>query len=537
MLKRILFVLLGALVFVAPAAAQDSTIRIAFTQEPDNLNPMYTTMAFAGYTFGLWLEGAWELDGELNYVPVLVTELPSSENGGISEDGTTFTLHLREGMTWSDGDALDSADFLFTWQMYTSEANTPLTRDPYDKIINVETPDALTVVVTYAEPYAPWRRMFGAVLPEHVLRPVFETDGNIDNADWNRSPTVASGPYTFTEWQAGSFIRAVRNENYFEPVAIMEEVIVTFVPDDAAYVAGMINGDYDIGTFFAFSDVPSLVGTGFLDVSLYPSGFNEGWYYNMNPETGHPALQDVRVRRAIAMGFNRDEFNETVNVGATFTPASPWENTPYANPDIDPLPYDPDAAAALLDEAGWVDSNGDGTRDQDGVELALRFAHNTRAVREQTMLVAQQQLAEIGVAIIPTPYDRTIFFNSYAEGGPIATGGFDIAQWSSTTAFPDPDTVRFLCDQIPTPDRPEGDNWGGYCDPALDELFTEQSRTLDFDARAAVFHQIDQMIYDAAIWIGIWHDADLWSRHTRLANVVLNGATPFWNINLWSLAQ
>jgi peptide/nickel transport system substrate-binding protein len=495
-------------------------------------------MAFAGYTYQVWLRGAWMFNNELQPVPELVSEIPSPENGGISADGLTITLRVREGLTWSDGDALDANDFVFTWEMYTSEANSPTTRDPYDKITSATAPDAQTVVLTFDAPYAPWvAKLFTRVLPEHILRPVFDADGNLDTAEWNLNPTVGNGPYVFAEWVSGSFIRAVANPNYHAGAPAIPEVIFTFIPDDAAYVAGFINGDADVGTFFAFSDVPGMNDTGFINVNLYPSGYNEGWFLNLNPETGHPALQDLRVRQALAMGFDRDSFNADVNVGATFTPASLWENTPYANPDIDPMPFDPAAAAALLDEAGWVDSNGDGTRDQNGVELQLRFAHNGRAVREQVMLVAQQQLAEIGIGIIPSPYDRTIFFNSYAEDGPIATGQYDIAEWSTTTSFPDPDFTALLCDQIPSPDNPVGENWTSFCDPALDALLQEQARTLDYNARVALFHQIDALVYAQLPWIGIWHDADLWAYNTRLENVLLNGADPFWNIHQWTIAQ
>src|SRR5512145_265233 len=110
MRKSFLFSLIVVLLLVValmPAAAQDKAVTVSWTQEPDSLTPMYTTMTFAGYTNGLIFAAAWDYDEDYNPVPVLITEMPSQANGGISEDGTTFTFKLKEGLVWSDGDPLD----------------------------------------------------------------------------------------------------------------------------------------------------------------------------------------------------------------------------------------------------------------------------------------------------------------------------------------------------------------------------------------------------------------------------------------------
>ncbi|MCU0474922.1 MAG: peptide ABC transporter substrate-binding protein [Anaerolineae bacterium] len=535
---RIALVVLALMaVMAAPMQAQGKSATVSWPQEPDTLSPLYTSMTFAGYTYQLYLSGAWAFDADLTPFPVLVSEIPSVDNGGINADGTVFTLKLKEGLTWSDGDALDSADFLFTYEMIMAEGNAVGSRTPYDRFVSIEAPDATTVVITFAEPYAPWLSLFGAVLPEHVLRPVFEAEGSIDTADFNRNPTVSSGPYVFETWEVGSFMRFQANPAYVLGQPKIDTLVVTFIPDEVAYVAALINGDSDLGTFVAFSDVPALEEAG-LTVEVIPSGYNEGWYLNTSAERAHPAMTDVNVRKAIAMAFDRDDFNATLNYGATFTPHSFWENTPYANPDIDPYPFDPAMAAQLLDEAGWVDSNGDGTRDKDGVELVLRFVTNTRGIRVDLQAIAQQQLAAVGIGteLINFPSDQ--FFAGYAEGGPISTGQYDIAELSTAPAtFPDPNTVRFLCSEIPSDENPVGANDNYYCDPELDALFEQQSSTTDLAERIAIFHQIDQKMFDAAIWIGIWHDADVWITGSDLQNVALNGVTPFWDVQNWDVAS
>ena len=542
MQRRLVMLLVAALLlagFAGPAAAQSGkSVSIAFDQEPDSLSPMYTTMTFAQYVYALFLSGAWNFDADLNPHPVMVSEIPSLENGGINEDGTVITLKLRDDILWSDGEPITADDFVFTYDMNMSDSNSPLTRDPYDKIASVEAPDSTTVVVTFAQPYAPWLAMFKYILPKHTLQPVFDADGTLDNAAWNRAPNPGSGPFVFDSWEVGSFVRGVRNENAIDGAPILDTVVVRFIPDAESYLAALKNGDADVGTFVAFSDLPELEATGTLDIGVYASGYNEAWYLNVSAETAHPAMLDVNVRKALALAFNREQITQDLLLGYTYPAVTYWEHTPYSAPDLAAYPYDPEMAAQLLDEAGWVDSNGDGIRDKDGTELSLRFATNTRQIRMDVQVVVQQAMRDLGIDIVLENYPSDIFFNGYADGGPVATGNFDIAEWSSSpNAFPDPDTVRFMCSDIPTPDDPVGDNWQGYCNPALDELFAEQARTVDYDARVAVFHEISHMMYDDVIWIGVWYDADTWILNTRLQNVQINGASPFWNINQWDVAE
>jgi peptide/nickel transport system substrate-binding protein len=222
----------------------------------------------------------------------------------------------------------------------------------------------------------------------------------------------------------------------------------------------------------------------------------------------------------------------------TYAPSSYWENTPYASPNLEAVPYNPERAAELLDEAGWVDADGDGIREKDGMPLELRFAATTRQIRQDMQAVVQQQLAEIGIDVLIENYESNIFFNGYAEGGPVATGQYDIATWSSSPGgFPDPDTDRWTCGQVPSEDSPTGGNWNYYCDPAIDELTELQTTVTDPVERAAVFHELDERLRDAYIWIGTWYDADTWAVNPRVLNTAINGQTPFWNIVEWDVAE
>jgi len=530
-------VILALLASCRPAAGPAKTATFIWTQEPDVLNPLYTNMWFSSITQQIWNCWAWDFDDQNNPHPVLVKEMPSEENGGISPDGRVITLKLRDDIVWSDGKPITSEDFVFTYEMTMNPKNTVASTHPYDKLEKVEAPDPKTVVMTFKEPFAAWQAtLWHGLLPAHILRPVFEKEGTIDNAEWNRAPTVGCGPFVFKEWESGSFIRFVANKKYWLGRPKIDEIFIRIVPDDASQVAALKAGDGDLGTFIAYSDIPTLEQAGVHMVKVF-SGYNEGWYFYLHPEKGHPALKDVRVRQAIALAFDRFSVCKDLLLGLTKPPATYWANTPWQDPTLEPWPYDPERAKQLLDEAGWKDTNGDGVRDKDGVELVLTLGTTTREIRRDVQAVAQQQLAQVGIKLELANADSDIFFNSYGEGGPCATGQYDIFEYSTTPQYPDPDTADWLCSEIPSDENPSGVNWQSVCDEELDGLFKLQATQVDPAERQQTFHKITRLIYEKVYWLGVWEDPDIWAVGPRLKNVRLSGATPFFNIVEWDLSQ
>ena len=128
----------------APAAPEYSGIAtITFTQEPDSLSPMYTSMWFSSITRQFWLQGLWTFDDGNNAVPILAAEIPSAENGGVSADGKTITVKLREDALWSDGEPFTADDLVFTYEMIMSDKNVVNSTYPYaDYVASVEAVDA-----------------------------------------------------------------------------------------------------------------------------------------------------------------------------------------------------------------------------------------------------------------------------------------------------------------------------------------------------------------------------------------------------------
>lgn len=517
--------------------AEPKIVTIAWTQEPDSLNPLYTNMWYSSVMLMVWSCYAWQGDDTNTFYPHLVTEIPSAENGGISEDGLVITMHLRDDITWSDGTPITADDFIFTYDMTMDPANAVDSTYPYDQLASIEAPDAQTVVMTFSTPFASWQASFWTgLLPKHILQPVYDADGSIENADWNMAPTVGCGPFVFDTWESGSFIRFTRNDNYWLGAPKLDAVVFQFVPDDASQTAACIAGDVDLGYWPPYSDIPALRDAG-LSLVTQASGYNEGWFINFR-DMASPGIRDVNVRQAIAMSLDRTTICEDLKYGLVTPNETFWDAFAGAvDPSIVPFPYDPEAAMALLEEAGWTDTDGDGIReDADGNKLIIKQGNTDKQERMDLQAVAQQQLLAVGIDLQTEAINSDILFESFTNDGPAATGALDIMEWSDAPYFPDPDTDYWLCDQIPTADYPTGYNYYG-CDEDLDALFRQQLVTVNAEERLAIFQQITKLMHDKVYYIGMWEDPDIWIVNPRLTGAKFSGITPFYNIYEWDLTQ
>jgi peptide/nickel transport system substrate-binding protein len=518
------------------------SITISFFQEPDSLNPMYSGMWFADLAMELIHGGLWTWDENNDFLPELALEVPTKENGGISEDGRTITVKLRQGVKWHDGVEVTSADVKFTWEMFMDERNTPDTRYGMDMIESIDTPDDYTVVIQYPEPYAGWWVLFcpmlnGYVLPKHVLEPVLEEDGTLDGADYNRAP-IGFGPFKFVEWMSGDHITFEKNTDYWRGEPKLDRIFIKIVESREVMLAALETGEIDVGVYLLFPNIPQVEEMDHMHLVNVAAGWFELYWFNLREGLGHPALQDVKVRRAIAEAIDRQEIIDTLLLGATTPARTFWDSSYYENTAIQAYPFDPENAKKLLDEAGWTDTDGDGVRDKDGVKLSLRHATTAgNQLREDVQLVVQQMLADVGIEMVIQNTPSDVFFGSYADGGPIATGEYDMCGWEDG-AFPDPDvSYYFICDEIPTEEYPDGGNWSGYCFPELDELMYAQATETDPVARKAIYDEIQQFIYDNVLFLPMWDNLDINAIHNRMKDFKYGPWIPYFNSWEWDVTQ
>ncbi len=508
---------------------------IGMQQEPEVLNEALNTMVSVVYVCNLIFGKFVRHNERMELVPDLITEIPTVENGGITPDHLTYTYHLRPDALWHDGAPVTSGDVEFTYRLMMHPEINVETRQGWDIIRSVETPDLHTVVFHLGEVYS---NFVGdcfydeSVLPRHLLEGSLGPD--FQAADFHRRP-VGSGPFVFHEWKPGSHITVRANHDYYGEGPYLDEIVLRFIPDGNALLL-----ELETGGVMAIDNAPDALANAVgavagLTVYRNAALFNE----HLDLNCAGPILGDKRVRRALALATDREELSEKIYDGVWMPafgdehPSSPY----YSDAPREINAFDPAAAARLLRETGWVDGDGDGIREKDGVPLRLEISTTTgRLNRERTEMVLRDQYRRIGVDLGVRNYHPTVLFGGYDEGGILKTGRFDIALYAILTP-PDPSTkegsysARFM--------PPTGQNYSRIDHARLTELLSRGSATVDPTERKRIYDEATVIVAGEAPIIPLLWITQLDAMPERLRNYRPNptqsGDT--WNANEWWLER
>ncbi len=515
----------------AGAAHGGGRLVIGMQQEPEILNEAVNSMVAVVYVCNLIFSKFVKHDDSMRLVPDLITEIPTVENGGISADHLVYTYHLRRNAFWHDGRPVTSKDVEFSYRVMTHPEINVETRQGWDVVESVETPDSYTVVFRLSEVYA---NFVGdcfydeSVLPEHLLRGSL---GKEFQSDPFHTGPVGSGPFVFEEWVSGSHISVRANGNYYGEGPFLDEIVIKFVPDGDALLMQLETGDVmgvDNAPDALLRLAPDLEGT---KIYRNPALFNE----HIDVNCAGPVLSDRRVRRAIAIAIDREEISEKIYDGVWVPaysdehPASPYHSDYGAKT----LRHDPREARRLLSEAGWRDYDGDGVRERDGERLELEITSTAgRASREKTEVVLQKQLAEVGIDLKIRNYHPTVLFASWDEGGILKRGDFELALYAFLTP-PDPSTKEgsYSADFIP----PRGQNNSRFRNARLTRLLAEGSSTVGFEERKRIYDEVAVILADELPVIPLLWVTQLDAMPATLENYRPNptqsGDT--WNAAMW----
>ncbi|MDO8752633.1 MAG: peptide ABC transporter substrate-binding protein [Anaerolineales bacterium] len=525
----------------------------AWDQEPDSIVPYFTQMSYAIWITQLTMVGLGEWDDQGNFVPELAAEVPTSDNGGVSADGLTITWKLQDCLFWSDGEPLTSADVKFTWEAIMDPGNAPVSRTGYDKIASVETPDDLTVVITFSALYPPWQTLFtqgpnnlGAILPKHILEGQTALEGN----DFIHQPSVGSGPFVVTEWVPGDYMTLLPNPNFHSGRATLDRVQIRFVPDPATAQAALQTGDVDWFPNFSEAEI-STIGALEPDVHLVvvPGADFEHYFFNLGTTTGVDGrgaadvdgfcpFKDVRVRKAVTLGIDRQAIVDSLLEGKTTVPVSQWPNSSWENSSLTPDAYDADGAAALLEEAGYT-LGADGIRHGDcngtDTKLSFNFETTTSQIRIDIATIVQSDLAKIGVEFKPIHTPAGTFFGSYTDGGVMPTGKYDMAGYT-TGFYPDPYSDNYKCESVPNAAQPDGTNWYLNCDPTLSDMVEEVNASADPAVRKEKLDAVQKYIFENYYVVMMYARANVYGMTDRF----VPGAFGFfsnlnWNSEVWDV--
>ncbi|HEV2527011.1 MAG TPA: peptide ABC transporter substrate-binding protein [Thermomicrobiales bacterium] len=378
-----------------------------------------------------YLAGSLVVEPLMHYLPDsslwsdMLTEVPTQTNGGLNEDLTEVTLKIREGLVWSDGTPFTANDVVFTHQWVTDPANNTTNIDVWGRITAIEAVDDLTVRATYGQTDLAWFEPFtsyttGPIYPRHYV----EANGG----DIMLTAPLGTGPYKVESFAPNDQVIYVANENYRDPNKPAFARVNMKGGGDPASVAQSVlqTGDWDyawnvtiepdvvapmmeqgIGRFLS-APATSLerININFSDPDTEgPDGQRSYW------EIPNPVLSDPAVRQAMALGIDRE-----LILNRFYAPPGDRNTSNFLNgiPVLDSpntsWSYDSDAAAQLLEDAGWT-MQGD-VREKDGVRLELSYSTSIASVRQKTQQVVKQNLEAIGFRINLQQVDSAIFFDS-----------------------------------------------------------------------------------------------------------------------------
>lgn len=528
------------------APAEPAVVRLGMNQELEFLNVMYTQGGNSLQASKTAQRGLLFLDENGNWIGELATEVPSVANGLVSPDGTQVTFNLREGVTFHDGSAATSSDVKATWEAIMNPENTPITRLGYEKIASIDTPDDLTVVVNFAEPFASWKILFDFILPEEVIA---ANSPGLDESIAMRKP-IGFGPFRILEWKPGEFVEYEAFDDYWQGRPGTDKFFIVFYPSTEALLAALEVGDVDIAWGLRAANVPTLLDLqdrGIINlVNAPPAG---GERYVMNGDGAQaPIFSDRNVRVALQHAVDKELLITNILHGqAEVNVGTEWHGTPWQNRDLAPYDYDPDAARALLEENGWTDSDGDGIRESNGVEgladgTPLSFSHRTTSgvlQREQVQLLVQQMFKEIGAEMVIENRRTAELFGTWDQNGTWSHGDYEMGGWSHGLRVPDPEiSNRFLCNEIATPDNPGGAQWHRYCNPEVDALLVSAQTEFDDAKRNAAIMEAQRIMHEDAYALYLFAAGRHYGVNVRLVDFELRPFTVWYgNIHEWTVSE
>jgi len=500
------------------------TLVIGIIGDMDTVNDYASHSAFTSdLTKNLYLQLMEEQPDFTEKPPSFKPMLASSWD--ISEDGTVYTVHLREGVTWSDGTPVTSEDILFTHNAATSEEMGWSGRGSKASIERVEAPDPQTVVftLTHSYPYALMDINEGKILPAHVWKKIPPEDWV--NHDFSKN-MVVSGPYTLTDWRRGESILLSANPSYYRKgYPKINHILFQIIPDQNSLLQQLLAGTIDVMAVIPPKDAVKVKES--QNVRLVQFGDIQYGYIGWN--LTNPLFRSKEVRRALTMGIDRESIVQTVWYGYAKVAASPIIADFWAhNNEVKPLPYDPETARQILKEQGWEDHDGDGILDRDNQPFAFTLITNSgNKIRNDIAVLVQRDLGTLGIKVNIQLLDFNPFiqrlmgkeFDACVNGLAVATK-LDFRDLWHTDAI----------------DPEQGINVVSYSNPEADRLLAEVVE-LPLDRQKPLWDQIQAIIAEDLPFTFLYENDRLNGVSTRVTHFEMNALSSYYRLEEWTLAR
>ncbi len=486
--------------------APPAVVRIGWGGSPDTLNPGAATLEEAYTLFELVYSSMYELNLDGSYSPELATSVE------VSDDGAVYTFKIRDDMRWHDGQPVTAQDVVFSYQFYQKHDDFPFMPAYTGSFDTIEAPDDQTVVLTLTEaiPNIESQLFWLFILPEHIWA---EYDTPEGAAAFENTAMIGSGPFKMREYRQGEFVdlEAVK-DHPVSPPKVDQVVFQTFDNQDAL-VQALLTGQVDMITEMPNTAVPTLRNADNVELVIgAPLNPNVAdIILNQTPPelcppdgvcSGHPALRDLAVRQALAHATDKQKIIDVVLLGLG-TPGLtliPDGLGTWYNDAIEDYAFDIAEANRLLDEAGYLDSDGDGVREMPDGSRPLSFRLNwpsDSATAPRMAELLDETWRQIGVALQPQALDPDTLTS-------ICCPAFDsdiiIWGWGS-----DPDPAFLLSVHL-TEEIPTGSSETGYSNPEFDELYGQQATALDPAERQAIIWRMQEILHRDVAYIVPYYD-------------------------------
>ena len=537
----------------AAESTEKSSITILIPENPVAFNGINTDTGYEQALGELIMLSLVEVDPNGNFIPELAAEIPTLENGGLTFDedswSMTATWHLRDDVYWSDGEQVTVDDVIFTYNTIAEQSWA----DGVDYTESIEKIDDFTMLVTYYEGYIypNYALQFGGedyfIYPEHYC----DAEQGFYEWDCDKEP-LSNGPYILTEWATNDHLTFERNPNYYEAgKPAIDQVLVRIVPEQSVRKEIMLQGDADVHYWPGDTNAEVYKETDHVDWLISPT---DRWVMRMIPnlmsrgevDVPHPFLSDVRVRQAIRRAIDVDTILNELFFGNGNPVWTEFFRAPYVC-DIERPSYDPAAAAAILEEAGWTDTDGDGIREcngcetaEDGTVMSMEFV--IYAEYGESLELTQQFIAEnlraIGIGTDLLTVEGVVLWAPQEDGGLEPNGQFEMDMWDDGYPGIDP-TDNLLWTYYYGYGTPEEGGWnvGRWLNEDFDALMDE-AYTLDEEYRKEIFCDMAAILDEEVPQILLFSVYEQHGVAARLQGVLPSANDPLtWNVADWTLTD
>jgi peptide/nickel transport system substrate-binding protein len=516
-----------------PAFAQDlpqtptGRVVVGLSQEPTVFNPLMPHIEVDDAVHFSVFDALFRIDPDGVIRPNLAVEVPTPANGGISQDGLSWRVRLRDDVKWHDGRPFTAEDVKYTIELITNSKFRAWRTSGHSLVRDITVVSPTEVTWRMESGFAPYIAFLAEtfIVPKHIL----EKEADPSSAPFNQSP-VGTGAFKWGKRVPGDHIELIANPEYFGEGPYVERIIFKYIPDMTVLYTQFKSGDVDLvdQSYISadhYAEAKTLPGRA---VSLAAGSSIEAIFLNLEK----PQFKDPAVRKALYAAMDRKSIIDAIYYGVgtiteTFMPPQSF----YYNPNLPVQEYDLEGARKILDDAGWKPGP-DGIRAKDGVRLA--FTNSTTSgnhLREQVQQFLQQMYAEIGIKMTISNLPPAVMFGDFW-----LKSQFDSAIAGVTFLIAaDPDVTNRLSTGAIAAKGGKGSNTPQYSNPKVDALLQEGQRTFDQEVRRKIYTEVQQIVREDLPFLPMFAITNVIGRKEGLKGGKMNPntRTASWHASAW----